>query len=57
MGGLARRTGLPARAIRLWSGIGVAPSVARTGSRRRLYDAACVARLELVAALRELGLG
>ena len=33
------------------------PRPARTGSGRRLYDAACVARLELVVTLRELGLG
>src|SRR5580693_9025591 len=35
------------------------PSVSWPGARggRRLYDAACVARLELVVTLRELGLG
>jgi DNA-binding transcriptional MerR regulator len=57
IGGLARRTGLPVRTIRFWSDIGVLPPVARTGSGRRLYDAASVARLELVATLRELGFG
>jgi DNA-binding transcriptional MerR regulator len=56
IGELARRTGLPVRTIRFWSDIGVVPPAARTGSGRRLYDAACVARLELVATLRELGL-
>ena len=45
------------RTIRFWSDIGVLPPAARTGGGRRLYDAACVARLELVATLRELGLG
>jgi DNA-binding transcriptional MerR regulator len=35
----------------------VLPPAARTASGRRLYDAARVARLELVATLRELGLG
>jgi DNA-binding transcriptional MerR regulator len=56
IGELARRTGLPIRTIRFWSDIGLVPPVARTGSGRRLYDAACVARLELVATLRDLGL-
>jgi DNA-binding transcriptional MerR regulator len=56
IGELARRTGLPVRTIRFWSDIGVVPPAARTGSGRRLYDAACVARLELVATLRDLGL-
>ena len=32
------------------------PPATRTGSGRRLYDAACVVRLELVATLRDLGL-
>ena len=57
IGELARRTGLPVRTIRFWSDIGVLPPVARSASGRRLYGAACVARLELVATLRELGLG
>jgi DNA-binding transcriptional MerR regulator len=57
IGELARRTGLPARTIRFWSDAGVLPPAAWTGGGRRLYDAACVARLELVVTLRELGLG
>ena len=57
IGELAKRTGLPVRTIRFWSDAGVLPPAARTGSGRRLYDAACVARLELVVTLRELGLG
>ena len=57
IGELSRRAGLPVRTIRFWSDIGVVPPAARTGSGRRLYDAACVARLGLVATLRELGLG
>jgi DNA-binding transcriptional MerR regulator len=57
IGELARRAGLPVRTIRFWSDIGVLPPATRTGSGRRLYDAACAARLELVATLRELGLG
>jgi len=57
IGRLARRTGLPVRTIRFWSDVGVVTPAARTDSGRRVYDAACVARLELVATLRELGLG
>ena len=57
IGELARRAGLPVRTIRFWSDTGVLPPAARTDGGRRLYDAACVARLELVATLRELGLG
>ena len=57
IGELARRAGLPVRTIRFWSDAGVLPPAARTGGGRRLYDAACVARLELVVTLRELGLG
>jgi DNA-binding transcriptional MerR regulator len=57
VGELSRRAGLPVRTIRFWSDIGVVPPATRTGSGRRQYDAACVARLQLVATLRELGLG
>ena len=57
IGELARRARLPVRTIRFWSDAGVLPPAARTGGGRRLYDAACVARLELVVTLRELGLG
>jgi len=57
IGELARRAGLPVRTIRFWSDAGVLPPAARTEGGRRLYDTACVARLELVATLRELGLG
>ena len=57
IGELARRTGLPVRTIRFWSDAGVLLPAARTEGGRRLYNAACVAQLELVATLRELGLG
>lgn len=57
IGELARRTGLPVRTIRFWSDAGVLPPVARAEGGRRMYDAACVAQAELVATLRELGLG
>jgi DNA-binding transcriptional MerR regulator len=57
IGELARHAGLPVRTIRFWSDAGVLPPATRTESGRRLYDAACVARLELVVTLRELELG
>jgi len=57
IGQLARRTGLAARTLRFWSNEGAIPPVGRTASGYRLYDAACVARVELVRTLRELGLG
>jgi DNA-binding transcriptional MerR regulator len=57
IGELARRSGLPVRTIRFWSDTGVLPPAERTEGGRRLYDAACVARLELIVTLRELGLG
>jgi DNA-binding transcriptional MerR regulator len=48
IGELARRAGVPVRTIRFWSDSGLVPPASRTDSDRRLYDAACVARLELV---------
>ena len=57
IGELARRAGLPVRTIRFWSDAGVLPPAAWTVGGRRLYDAAGVARLDLVVTLRELGLG
>ena len=55
IGELARRVGVPVRTIRFWSDSGLVPPALRTDGDRRLYDAACVARLELVTTLRELG--
>lgn len=57
IGQLARRTGVPARTIRFWSDAGLVPPAARSASGYRLYNAAAVARLDLVRSLRELGLG
>jgi len=57
IGELARRTGRPVRTIRFWSDAGVLSPAARAEGGRRLYDAACADRAELVATLRELGLG
>src|SRR4029077_12615894 len=52
-----RRPARLLRPIRYWSDIGAVPPAGRTGGGRRLYDARCAARLELVATLRGLGLG
>lgn len=45
------------RTVRYWSDEGALPPVARSAGGYRLYDAASVARLELIRTLRELGLG
>ncbi|MFI6489736.1 MerR family transcriptional regulator [Streptomyces sp. NPDC050564] len=57
IGELSRSTGLSVRTIRYWSDEGALPPVARSSGGYRLYDAASVARLELIRTLRELGLG
>ncbi|MFI8951811.1 MerR family transcriptional regulator [Streptomyces sp. NPDC053750] len=57
IGELARTTGLTVRTIRYWSDEGALPPVTRSAGGYRLYDAASVARLELIRTLRELGLG
>ncbi len=57
IGELSRRTGLPVKTIRFYSDEGLLPPTERTDAGYRLYDAAAMARLELVRTLRELGLG
>jgi DNA-binding transcriptional MerR regulator len=56
IGSLSRRTGVPVKTIRYYSEIGLVPETRRTRSGYRHYDGTAVARLELVRALRELGL-
>lgn len=56
IGELARRTGLTTRTIRFYSDEGLLPPADRTHAGYRLYDAASLARLELLRTLRELGL-
>jgi DNA-binding transcriptional MerR regulator len=56
IGQLSRRTGLPVRTIRYWSDEGALPPTGRSAGGYRLYDAACVARLELIRTLRQLDL-
>lgn len=57
IGELARRTGLTTRTIRFYSDQGLLPPADRTYAGYRLYDAASLARLELLRTLRELGIG
>jgi DNA-binding transcriptional MerR regulator len=56
IGELARLTGLPVKTIRYYSDIGLAPEAGRSPSGYRRYNAAGLARIELVRTLRELGL-
>ena len=57
IGALARRTGLSVRTIRFWSDSGLVPPTQRSSAGHRLFDAAAMARLELVATLRQLDVG
>ena len=57
IGELAARLGVPVRTVRFWSDEGLVDPPARSAGGYRLYDAAAVARLDLVCTLRELGLG
>jgi DNA-binding transcriptional MerR regulator len=57
IGQVARRIGVPARTIRFWCDAGILPPTDRSAGGYRQFDAAAVARLDLVRTLRELGLG
>ncbi|MBE3008218.1 MerR family transcriptional regulator [Microbispora sp. NEAU-D428] len=57
VGQIARRTGLSVHTIRFWSDSGLIAPTDRSAGGYRLYDAATVARFDLVRALRELGIG
>jgi DNA-binding transcriptional MerR regulator len=56
IGELARRTGLTVKAVRFYSDRGLVPLSGRNSAGHRLYDAAALARLDLIRTLRELGL-
>jgi DNA-binding transcriptional MerR regulator len=56
IGDVARLTGLPVKTIRYYSDIGLVPAASRTDAGYRRYDTAGLARLELIHALRNLGL-
>jgi DNA-binding transcriptional MerR regulator len=55
IGEVARLTGLPVKTIRYYSDIGLVPAASRTGAGYRRYDEAGLAGLELIRALRDLG--
>ncbi len=57
IGELAARTGLSVRTIRFYADRGVVPESGRTEAGYRIFDREAVARLRLVATLRELGIG
>jgi len=57
IGALARHTGVSVRTIRFWCDSGVIPVTTRSAAGHRLYDARALARVELAATLRKLGLG
>jgi DNA-binding transcriptional MerR regulator len=57
IGQLAQRTGVPVRTLRFWSDDGTLTPADRSPAGYRRYGADAVARVELIRALRELGLG
>ncbi|HXT93164.1 MAG TPA: MerR family transcriptional regulator [Trebonia sp.] len=57
IGEAAHRVGVPARTIRFWCDSEVLPPAARSAGGYRRFDAAAIARLDLVRTLRDLGLG
>lgn len=57
IGDLARLTGVSVKTIRRYSDRGIVPPTDRTQAGYRRYDVHAAARLTLVRALRELGLG
>ncbi|MBV8528711.1 MAG: MerR family transcriptional regulator [Candidatus Dormibacteraeota bacterium] len=56
IGELAALTGVRVKTIRYYSDLGLVPEAGRTEAGYRRYDATSLARLELVRALRDLGL-
>ncbi|MBV9099532.1 MAG: MerR family transcriptional regulator [Candidatus Dormibacteraeota bacterium] len=56
IGQLSRLTGVPVKTIRYYSDIGLVAEASRSEAGYRRYDETSLARLELVRALRELGL-
>lgn len=55
IGELARCTGMSVKTIRYYADSGIVPPTDRSPAGYRLFDAAAVARLELVRTLRDLG--
>ena len=57
IGAVAARLGVPVGTVRFWTDAGLVDPPGRSPGGYRLYDAAAVARLDLVHTLRGLGLG
>lgn len=57
IGEISRLTGLPVRRIRFYSDQGLLPPALRTEAGYRMYSDADVARIDLIRALREAGIG
>ncbi|MFC4588315.1 helix-turn-helix domain-containing protein [Sphaerisporangium corydalis] len=57
IGQLSKLSGLPVKTIRFYSDAGVLPERSRTSGGYRVYGEGDLARLELVRALREMGVG
>ena len=57
IGELARAAGLTAKTVRFWSDQGLLPRPGRTPAGYRLYGPGALARLGLIRALRDLGVG
>ena len=57
IGELARAAGVSVRTLRHYEAVGLLVPAERSDGGRRLYDAAGVARLRRIVALRELGFG
>ncbi|MGO4675461.1 MerR family transcriptional regulator [Bosea sp. 2YAB26] len=57
IGELAKLSGVSVRRIRFYSDSGLLPPATRTFSNYRVYSAEDVARLDLIRALRDIGLG
>jgi len=56
IGQVSRRTGLTVKAIRFYADQGIVRPATRNSAGNRMYDAATIARLELLRTLRDLGL-
>ena len=57
IGELSRRTGVPVKTLRFWSGEGLLPPATRSRSGYRLYAEDATLRLDLVRTLRDAGVG
>ena len=55
IGKAAERSGIKVSTIRYYEGIGLLPSIARSGGNRRLYDESDLQRLAFIRHARELG--